>query len=83
MELRDVNKLLCLGMTAAVAVLSTSVLALTDRLGDVGLLDSDGDVHQLSRYRNKEALVLMSVYASCTYIGSSLSSMEPLHTHWH
>ncbi|MCH8173559.1 MAG: redoxin domain-containing protein [Proteobacteria bacterium] len=76
------NKLLCLGMTAAVAVLSTSVLALPDRIGDFGLLDSDGDFHQLSRYRNKEALVLMSFDPSCTSIDSSLSSLQALQTQW-
>ena len=76
------NKLLCLGMTAAVAVLSTSVLALPDRIGDFGLLDSDGDFHQLSRYRNKEALVLMSFDPSCASIGSSLSSLQALQTQW-
>ncbi|MCH8265158.1 MAG: peroxiredoxin, partial [Proteobacteria bacterium] len=66
------NKLLRLATTAVAAVLSTSVLALPDRIGDFGLLDSDGDFHQLSRYRNKEALVLMSFDPSCASIGTSL-----------
>ncbi len=76
------NKLLRLATTAVAAVLSTSVLALPDRIGDFGLLDSDGDFHQLSRYRNKEALVLMSFDPNCASIGSSLSSLQAMQTQW-
>ena len=76
------NKLLRLATTVAAAVLSTSVLAVPDRIGDFGLLDSDGEFHQLSRYRNKEALVLMSFDPSCTSIDSSLSSLQALQTQW-
>lgn len=72
----------CLGTAAAAAILSTSTFALPDRIGDFALLDSDGDFHQLSRYRNKEALVLMSFDASCTSIDSSLSSLQAMQTQW-
>ena len=53
-------KMLNLLITAVTAgLLSMSVSALPDRVGDFGLIDSDGEFHQLSRYRNMEALVLL------------------------
>ncbi|MCH8264670.1 MAG: redoxin domain-containing protein [Proteobacteria bacterium] len=76
------NRLLRLATTVAAAVLSTSVLAVPDRIGDFGLLDSDGEFHQLSRYRNKEALVLMSFDPSCASIDTSLSNLQALQTQW-
>ena len=54
------NKLIGFGIALITSVLSVSAMALPDRVGDFGLMDSNGDFHQLSRYRNKEALVLMS-----------------------
>ena len=59
------NKPTGLGVALITLALSASVMALPDRVGDFGLMDSDGDFHQLSRYRNKEALVLMSFDNSC------------------
>jgi len=53
-----------------------SVSALPDRIGDFALLDSEGEFHQLSRYRHQEALVLMSFDSSCSSIDGSVSQFE-------
>ena len=66
------NKLIGFGIALIMSALSASAMALPDRVGDFGLMDSDGDFHQLSRYRNKEALVLMSFDSSCSAINSSV-----------
>ena len=76
------NKLIGLGVALVTSVLSASVMALPDRVGDFGLMDSDGDFHQLSRYRNKEALVLMSFDSSCSAINSSVSSLDAMASEW-
>jgi len=76
------NKLIGIGLALIASALSTAALALPDRVGDFGLLDSDGDFHQLSRYRNKEALVLMSFDSSCAAINSSVSSLEAMASEW-
>lgn len=76
------NKIIGFGVALITSVLSASAMALPDRVGDFGLMDSDGDFHQLSRYRNKEALVLMSFDNSCSAISSSVASLEALASDW-
>ncbi|MBT5719090.1 MAG: redoxin domain-containing protein, partial [Gammaproteobacteria bacterium] len=76
------KRVLGIGTVVIASVLATSAFALPDRVGDFGLLDSDGDFHQLSRYRNKEALVLMSFDSSCAAINSSVSSLEAMASEW-
>ncbi|MFO4633212.1 MAG: hypothetical protein ACJ05G_12845, partial [Actinomycetota bacterium] len=76
------NKLTGLGVALITLTLSASVMALPDRVGDFGLMDSDGDFHQLSRYRNKEALVLMSFDNSCSAINSSVASLDAMASEW-
>lgn len=76
------NKLIGFSMALITSALSASAMALPDRIGDFGLMDSSGDFHQLSRYRNKEALVLMSFDSSCSAINSSVSSLEALASEW-
>lgn len=76
------NKIIAISIALITSVLSTSAFALPDRVGDFGLLDSDGDFHQLSRYRNKEALVLMSFDSSCAAINSSVSSLQAMASQW-
>lgn len=63
-------------------ILSTSAFALPDRVGDFGLLDTDGTFHQFSRYRNLEAVVLMSYDASCASIDSSMAELQALQSSW-
>ena len=76
------NKLIGFGIALLTLVLPASVIALPDRVGDFGLMDSSGEFHQLSRYRNKEALVLMSFDSSCSAINSSVASLEAMASQW-
>lgn len=76
------NKLHLLGIAAVTGLLSTFAVALPDRIGDFGLIDSDGEFHQLSRYRNKEALVLMSFDANCASIDASVSQLQSMQNDW-
>ncbi|MBT73451.1 MAG: hypothetical protein CMQ15_15705 [Gammaproteobacteria bacterium] len=77
--MRKLNKL----ATATVAVaVSASAMALPDRIGDFALLDSDGEFHQLSRYRNKQALVLMSFDTVCASIDASIRGLKSLQSNW-
>ncbi len=71
-----------LGIAFLTAVLSTTASAVPDRVGDFALLDSDGEFHQLSRYRHKEALVLMSFDSTCASIDSSLAQLQALQATW-
>jgi len=64
--------------TFIVLTMVGSVVALPDRIGDFALLDSEGEFHQLSRYRHREALVLMAFDNSCSSIGSSLAQLAQL-----
>ncbi len=57
----------------AAALIATPVFALPDRIGDFALLDSDGEFHQLSRYRHMDALVLMAYDSSCESIDSAIA----------
>ena len=76
------NKLIGFGIALITSVLSVSAMALPDRVGDFGLMDSNGDFHQLSRYRNKEALVLMSFDNSCSASNASVASLEAMASQW-
>ena len=58
--------------------LVSNVYALPDRIGDFALLDSEGEFHQLSRYRHQKALVLMAYDSSCASIDSALSEFQAL-----
>lgn len=76
------NKLNKLGIAILTTALSATTFALPDRIGDFGLLDSDGAFHQLSRYRNMEAIVLMSFDNSCASTDSSLASLQAMQAQW-
>lgn len=76
------NKLNRLGIAFLSTVLSATAFAVPDRIGDFGLLDSDGVFHQLSRYRNMEAIVLMSFDNSCASTDSSLASLQAMQAQW-
>lgn len=66
----------------ALSVVSTSVLALPERAGDFALLDTEGNFHQLSRYRHMEAVVLMSFDANCANIEQVVDQFENLQADW-
>jgi len=65
-----------------VGALSAGASGAPNRIGDFGLLDSDGNFHQLSRYRNKEALVIMSFADSCNSIDSFLTQFKAKQSEW-
>ncbi|NQV68481.1 MAG: redoxin domain-containing protein [Pseudohongiella sp.] len=76
------NKLVRTGIALLATVLSATAFAVPDRVGDFGLLDSDGAFHQLSRYRNMKAIVLMSFDNSCAATDASLASLQGMQTQW-
>jgi mono/diheme cytochrome c family protein len=76
------KKLSVAGIALISTILSATAFALPDRIGDFGLLDSDGDFHQLSRYRNLEAVVLMSFDNSCAATSTSIASLEAAQAEW-
>ncbi|MDA1372440.1 MAG: redoxin domain-containing protein [Proteobacteria bacterium] len=76
------RKLTTLAYATLGLALSTAATAVPDRVGDFALLDSDGEFHQLSRYRNFEALVLMSFDNSCTSIDSAITQLKTLQSNW-
>lgn len=71
-----------LGVATLLSLSSFNASALPERVGDFALLDTDGEFHQLSRYRNKEALVLMSFDSSCESMADAVASVESLRADW-
>ena len=76
------DKLRDLVIAALAITLTSSTYALPDRIGDFALLDSDGAFHQLSRYRNREALVLMSFDDRCASIDTAIGQLKSLQRDW-
>ena len=76
------DKLRDLVISALAITLTSSTYALPDRIGDFALLDSDGAFHQLSRYRNREALVLMSFDDRCASIDTAIGQLKSLQRDW-
>ncbi len=76
------DKLRDLVIAALAITLTSSTYALPDRIGDFALLDSDGAFHQLSRYRNREALVLMSFDNRCASIDTAVGQLKSLQRDW-
>jgi peroxiredoxin len=52
------------------------------RVGDFSLLDQNGVFHQLSRYRYKKAVVLMSYDAKCASDGQAITALSELRNEW-
>ena len=76
------DKLRDLVIAALAITLTSFTYALPDRIGDFALLDSDGAFHQLSRYRNREALVLMSFDNRCASIDTAIDQLKSLQRDW-
>jgi len=76
------DKLRDLVIAALAITLTSFTYALPDRIGDFALLDSDGAFHQLSRYRNREALVLMSFDNRCASIDTAVGQLKSLQRDW-
>lgn len=71
-----------LGLATLLSLTSFNAVAMPERVGDFALLDTDGEFHQLSRYRNKEALILMAYDSSCAAIDSAVAAIESLRADW-
>jgi len=71
-------------LAAGTALLLASGLsqALPDRAGDFALLDTEGEFHQLSRYRHQEAMVLMAFDAACQSQAVATASFQEFATEW-
>ena len=76
------NKVYGIAVSLLSGVLSAAANGVPDRVGDFALLDSAGGFHQLSRYRNKEALVLMLFENSCASMDSSLAQFRAIQSEW-
>ncbi len=76
------DKLRDLVIAALAITLTSFTYALPDRIGDFALLDSDGAFHQLSRYRNREVLVLMSFDDRCASIDTAIGQLKSLQRDW-
>ncbi len=56
--------------------------ALPERAGDFALLDTDGQFHQLSRYRHMDAVVLMAFDASCSSMDTAVARFAETQAQW-
>ncbi|MEX2129868.1 MAG: hypothetical protein WD772_00150 [Pseudohongiellaceae bacterium] len=76
------KQLFRLGLVILAGLVSTTNFAAPQRAGDFGLLDDRGQFHQLSRYRHKQALVLMSFDSNCSAMTSLSAAFNSLRTEW-
>ena len=65
-------------MVVFALVCSQATNAALDRVGDFALLDNVGEFHQLSRYRHREAMVLMAYDESCVTMPSLVDDFSEL-----
>lgn len=64
------------------SLFSLTAFGLPERVGDFALLDSDGEFHQLSRYRHKDFLVVMAVDSSCENLPEQLAILNRVEKEW-
>lgn len=71
-------------LAAGTALMLASGLtqAMPERAGDFALLDTEGEFHQLSRYRHQEAMVLMAFDASCQSQADAVASFQEIAAQW-
>jgi len=67
---------LLISASAALALLANPASALPDRAGDFALLDTEGEFHQLSRYRHQEAMVLMAFDTACADQSAAIAQFQ-------
>ena len=77
MSSKHLAVLLFLGLTW-----SAPSFAALDRVGDFALLDNRGEFHQLSRYRHRRALAIMSYSADCSSMDSTLAEFQSLQSRY-
>lgn len=76
------KKVCLVSMFLLAGAMSSVSNAAPERAGDFALLDQNGDFHQLSRYRHKDAVVVFSQSNSCAAANSSVSQLRELRTEW-
>lgn len=71
-----------LSTLALAGALSANAFAAPERAGDFALLDQNGDFHQFSKYRNKDAVVVLSQSNSCAASSAALVKFNELRSQW-
>lgn len=71
-----------LAFSTLIAAATQVATAASVRVGDFALLDSEGEFHQLSRYADREAVVLMAFDPSCASMADSLDRFAALEAEW-
>lgn len=73
-----------LSLCAATAcmLIGGAASALPDRAGDFALLDTEGEFHQLSRYRNMDAVVVMAFDAACDSMDAAVAKFAETQSRW-
>ncbi len=65
-------------MMAAVANAGDSL----ERVGDFALIDSEGNFHQLSRYKHEQALVVMAYNNACASAATAVKAFDKMNRQW-
>jgi peroxiredoxin len=73
---------IAVSLIASLVIASQASGAAPVRVGDFALIDSAGEFHQLSRYGDKEALVLMAFDASCDSMQRQVDQFQALEAAW-
>lgn len=74
--MQNLSKAVC----GLLLMLSTNAHSALDRIGDFAMLDNKGTFHQLSRYKHRKAVVLMSYVSTCAETASLVSNYQELHS---
>jgi len=72
----------CLSVLTLTCLAATNVFAKPERVGDFALIDHEGVFHQLSRYRDKKAVVLLSHTNACDAANTSVGLLRDLREQW-
>jgi peroxiredoxin len=64
------------------SLMAVNAQAVPERVGDFALLDGTGDFHQLSRYRHRDALVVMAYAGSCASMDTMIAQFQSVQAQW-
>lgn len=78
----NINRALKPILLSVAFLISNSVLATPERVGDFAMLDYNGTFHQLSRYLHRDALVVMSYDRNCGSMPDMMQSYSALRDAW-
>lgn len=76
------KKFTLLSAAILAAVLNATSYAAPERAGDFALIDHAGGIHQLSRYRHKEALVVVAQANNCANAQNGSTQLQNLRKEW-